>query len=75
MLQMFEILAELVVEDELREVRALELRVFQSLVVRLVLADLSQLVQVVLDADSLLDQLKTFSFETIPRNEWLIDGL
>lgn len=58
MLQMFEILAELVVEDELRKVRALELRVLQSLVVRLVLADLSQLVQVVLDADSLLDQLK-----------------
>ena len=54
---MLELLAELVVEDQLRQILALELRMLESLVVRLVLADLTQLVEIVLDADSLLDEL------------------
>ena len=58
MLEVLEVLTELVVEDELGEVGALELRVLQGFVVGLVLPDLAQLVQVVLDADPLLDQLK-----------------
>ena len=55
---LLEVLAELVVEDELGEVGALELRMFQGFVVRLVLPDLAQLVQVVLQADALLNELR-----------------
>ena len=58
MLEVLEVLTELVVEDELGEVGALELRVLQGFVVGLVLPDLAQLVQVVLDADALLNELE-----------------
>lgn len=44
MFEVLKVLAELVVEDELREVRALKLRMLQSFVVRLVLTDLTELV-------------------------------
>ena len=58
MLEVLEVLTKLVVEDELGEVGALELRVLQGFVVGLVLPDLAQLVQVVLYADALLNELE-----------------
>ena len=57
-LEVLEVLTKLVVEDELGEVGALELRVLQGFVVGLVLPDLAQLVQVVLYADALLNELE-----------------
>jgi hypothetical protein len=54
---MLELLAELVVEDQLRQILTLELRMLQRLVVGLVFADLTQLVEIVFDTNSLLDEL------------------
>jgi hypothetical protein len=55
---MLELLAELVVEDQLRQILTLELRMLERLVVGLVFADLTQLVEIVLDTNSLLDELQ-----------------
>jgi hypothetical protein len=54
---MLELLAELVVEDQLRQILTLELRMLERLVVGLVFADLTQLVEIVFDTNSLLDEL------------------
>jgi len=67
-LQTFEVLAELVVEDEFGEVWALKLRMLERFVVRLVLADLAKLVQVILDTDAFFNELKFYC-------QWILSQL
>ena len=56
-LKMFELLAELVVEDQLREILRFQLRMFESFVVRFVFADFAQFVEIILDSNPFLNQL------------------
>ena len=54
---MFELLAELVVEDQLREILRFQLRMLESFVVRFVFADFAQFVEIILDSNPFFNQL------------------
>jgi len=57
MLEMFELLTELIVEDQLGEILGFQLRMFESFVVRFVFADFAQFVKIILNSNPLLNQL------------------